>query len=569
MFSFANIRITAKILTLLGILGVFALIASGFAATRMMAIDESYGRLLSGASKASLAVARGNRSLVFIERSIYEAMTVTDDAGNAKADANYRKGADAYESFMEEAKAALPSRAPDIAALQQEMRALLAPSGICGQTVDAATKSSNPEENVRISTTMMGPKCDPAMLSLLDRQAKLADDIRGEAGAIARQNHSDTISTIWSVFGVVLAGLGLVGGLASYLAITGIGRPLQRVVGGLIGLGQGNYDLEMAGAERRDEVGQMVRAFDELKVGLIRARELEAAQKAEQEEKARRAERVARITRGFEAKISELSNSLAAAANEMDATAKAMSNNAEETNRQAMVVSSAAEQTSANVQTVASAAEELSASIQEIGRQMGRTMHTVNDAVTEARSTDQVVQTLSSGAERIGDVVRLIADIAAQTNLLALNATIEAARAGEAGKGFAVVASEVKSLATQTAKATDEIGAQVGEIRQAASDAVGAIQAIAQRIQDISGIASAIAAAVEEQEASTHEIARNVQEAARGTEAVTTNIAGVSEAASSTGTAAAQVQSSASLLARDSDTLKRTVGTFTAEMSAA
>ncbi|WP_186454813.1 methyl-accepting chemotaxis protein [Nitrospirillum amazonense] len=554
---------------MLGLLGMFALAASGFAASRMSAIDDSYGRLLSGASKAAMALARGNRSLVFIERSIYEAMTVADDAGNAKAEANYRKGVAAYNDFMEMAKAALPSRAPDIAALQQEMGALLAPAGICGQTVDAATKSSNADENVRISTTMMGPKCDPAMLALLDRQAKLADAIRDDADSIANRNHEGAVSTIWLVFGVVVAGLALVGGLAFYLTVTGIGRPLQRVAGGLASLGQGDYDVHLAGLDRRDEVGQMAHAFNELKAGLIKARALEAAQKAEQEEKARRAERVARITQGFEAKISELSNSLATAANEMDATAKAMSNNAEETNRQAMVVSSAAEQTSANVQTVASAAEELSASIQEIGRQMGRTMDTVNDAVTEARNTDHVVQILSGGAERIGDVVRLIADIAAQTNLLALNATIEAARAGEAGKGFAVVASEVKSLATQTAKATDEIGVQVTEIRQAATDAVGAIQAIAQRIKDISGIASAIAAAVEEQEASTHEIARNVQEAARGTEAVTSNIAGVSDAAASTGTAAAQVQSSASLLARDSDALKRTVSSFTAEMSAA
>ncbi|TWB45068.1 methyl-accepting chemotaxis protein [Nitrospirillum pindoramense] len=569
MSAFANLKITAKILAMLGLLGMFALVASGFAATRMSAIDDSYGRLLSGASKASMALARGNRSLVFIERSIYEGMTVTDDAGNAKADANYRKGVDAYYGFMDQAKAALPSRAADIEALQQEMRSLLAPTGICGQTVDAATKSASAEENVRISTTMMGPKCDPAMLGLLDRQAKLADSIRGDADAIATQNHEGAISTIWLVFGLVVAGLCLVGGLAFYLTVTGIGRPLQRVSGGLVSLGQGDYGVDLAGLDRRDEVGQMARAFNDLKAGLIRARELENAQRAEQEEKTRRAERVARITRDFEAKISELSTSLANASNEMDATAKAMSNNAEETNRQSMVVSSAAEQTSANVQTVAAAAEELSASIQEIGRQMGRTMDTVNDAVTEARNTDHVVQTLSSGAERIGDVVRLIADIAAQTNLLALNATIEAARAGEAGKGFAVVASEVKSLATQTAKATDEIGAQVGEIRQAASDAVGAIQAIAQRIQDINGIASAIAAAVEEQEASTHEIARNVQEAARGTEAVTTNIAGVSEAASSTGVAASQVQSSASLLARDSDTLKQAVSSFTAEMSAA
>ncbi|MEE3626998.1 methyl-accepting chemotaxis protein [Nitrospirillum sp. BR 11752] len=569
MSAFANLKITAKILAMLGLLGVFALVASSFAATRMSAIDDSYGRLLSGAGKAAMALSRANRYLVFMERSIYEGMTVTDDAGNAKAAENYRKGVEAYETYMDQAKTALPARASDIAALQQEMQALMAPTGVCGQTLDAATKSASAEENVRISTTMMGPKCDPAMLGLLNRQAKLADSIRGDADAIAGQNHEGTVSTIWLVFGLVVAGLCLVGGLAFYLTVTGIGRPLQRVSGGLVSLGQGDYGVDLAGLDRKDEVGQMARAFNDLKAGLIRARELENAQRAEQEEKTRRAERVARITRDFEAKISELSTSLANAANEMDATAKAMSNNAEETNRQSMVVSSAAEQTSANVQTVAAAAEELSASIQEIGRQMGRTMDTVNDAVTEARNTDHVVQTLSSGAERIGDVVQLIADIAAQTNLLALNATIEAARAGEAGKGFAVVASEVKSLATQTAKATEEIGAQVGEIRQAASNAVGAIQAIAQRIQDINGIASAIAAAVEEQEASTHEIARNVQEAARGTEAVTTNIAGVSEAASSTGVAASQVQSSASLLARDSDTLKRTVSSFTAEMSAA
>ncbi|WP_049974730.1 hypothetical protein [Azospirillum sp. B4] len=291
MFSFTNFRIVAKILTMLGLLGIFSLAAFGFAAMRMAAIDESYGRLLSGASTASLAVARANRSLVFIERSIYEGMTVTDDAGNAKAVANYRKGVEAYEGFMEQAKTALPSRALEIATLQQEMRALLAPEGICGQTVDAAIKSSNADENVRISTTMMGPKCDPALLSLLDRQAKLADAIRADADAIAQQNHAGDINTIWLVFAVVLSGLALVGGVAFYLTVTGIGRPLQRVAGGLMSLGQGNYALEMDGVERRDKVGQMARAFSELKVGLIRARELEAPRKPKQKKKPPRGSR--------------------------------------------------------------------------------------------------------------------------------------------------------------------------------------------------------------------------------------------------------------------------------------
>ncbi|MBB6249975.1 methyl-accepting chemotaxis protein [Nitrospirillum iridis] len=569
MTAFTNLKITFKILAMLGLLGLVALLATIFAASRMNAIDASYGSLLQGASKASLAVSRANRSLVFLERSIYEGMTVTDDAGNAKADANYKKGVEAYYQFMAAAKAALPGRVAELQSLEDETRALLAPDGVCGQTLAAAVKSASAEENVRISTTLMGPKCDPAVMALIDRQAKLADGIRDYAAQVEQGNHESTKATIWVVFGTVVAGVILVGGFASYLAVTLIGRPLARVAGGLADLGNGNYAVEVPGAGRRDEVGQMAQAFGDLKIGLIKAREMEAAQRAEQEEKARRAERVTRITRDFEAKIAELSESLASAANEMDATAKSMAANAEETSRQSMTVSSAAEQTSANVQTVAAAAEELSASIQEIGRQMGRTMETVNHAVSQAHETDQVVQTLSSGAERIGDVVRLIADIASQTNLLALNATIEAARAGEAGKGFAVVASEVKSLATQTAKATEEISAQVADIRSASDNAVGAIHAIAQRIQDINGIASAIAAAVEEQEASTHEIARNVQEAARGTETVTSNIGGVTEAASSTGVAASQVQSSAALLARDSDTLSTEVRRFTQALAAA
>ncbi|MDE1147492.1 MAG: HAMP domain-containing methyl-accepting chemotaxis protein [Azospirillaceae bacterium] len=569
MKAFANLKITFKILTMSGLVGVVALLATAFSSERMSAIGDSYAALVDGPSKAGALLARGNRTLAQMGRYVFEGLAVTTDADNARVRQGFDKALGSYRTFMADARAAVPGHAAEFDAQLAVMEAAMAPAGDCGGAIAAAVKATDAVENARIYQTMVQKKCEPALAALSDRQTKMVDEMLAQAEQTRDRNQAATSQTILLTFAVIVAGIAAAFGLSTYVAVTGIGRPLARVAGGLTALGRGDYGIDVPGADRRDEVGQMAQAFTEMKAGLIHARELEDAQRADQADKARRAERAAAITREFEARIAELAGSLSAAATEMDATAQAMSENAEATSRQSMTVSSAAEQTSANVQTVAAAAEELSASIQEIGRQMGCTMETVGEAVAEARNTDRVVQTLSSGADRIGQVVTLIADIAGQTNLLALNATIEAARAGEAGKGFAVVASEVKSLASQTAKATDDIGAQVTDIRDAATAAVAAIQAIANRIEEINGIAAAIAAAVEEQEASTHEIARNVQEAARGTETVTSNIGGVTEAASSTGTAAGQVQSSAALLAHDSDALKQAVGAFTTALSAA
>jgi methyl-accepting chemotaxis protein len=220
------------------------------------------------------------------------------------------------------------------------------------------------------------------------------------------------------------------------------------------------------------------------------------------------------------------------------------------------------------VQTVAAATEELTSSIQEIGRQVAQSSTMARRAVDEARETDRQIQGLASSAEAIGEVINLITDIAGQTNLLALNATIEAARAGEAGRGFAVVASEVKNLATQTARATDEIGSKITEIQNSTQQAVGAIQNIAQVIEELNQIAAAIAAAVEEQTAATAEIARNVQEASRGTTDVSGNILSVTEAAKETGLAAGQVLDAATVLGRQSQTLNGEVDQFIAQVRA-
>ena len=247
------------------------------------------------------------------------------------------------------------------------------------------------------------------------------------------------------------------------------------------------------------------------------------------------------LTQAFEAKVGEMVGAVASAATEMEATARSMVATAEQTNQQSTTVAVASEQTSVNVQTVATATEELSSSVQEIGRQVARSTLVAGKAVEEAKHTDATVQMLAAGAQKIGEVVTIIHDIAGKTNLLALNATIEAARAGDAGKGFAVVASEVKALANQTGKATEEISSQIVQIQDATRQTVAAIQNIAGTIAEINEIAASIASAVEQQSAATQEISRNVHEAARGPQEVSSNIAGVKQAATDTGAAAGQV----------------------------
>jgi methyl-accepting chemotaxis protein len=280
------------------------------------------------------------------------------------------------------------------------------------------------------------------------------------------------------------------------------------------------------------------------------------------------AKQLDKLTREFESKIATMTQALSAAATEMEATAGSMGATAEETNRQSTAVAAAAEEASLNVQTVASASEELSASIGEISNSVSKSTEVTRRATHDALATNETMQTLAKGAQEIGDVVTMISDIASKTNLLALNATIEAARAGEAGKGFAVVASEVKSLATQTGKATEQIGQQIANMQGITEKAVVAIKNICTTIEEVSQIATSISAAVEEQSSATQEISRNVQEAARGTQEVSGNIVGVKEASASTGVAASQVLSAAGELAKQSDSLSNEVKRFLVDVKA-
>ena len=260
--------------------------------------------------------------------------------------------------------------------------------------------------------------------------------------------------------------------------------------------------------------------------------------------------------------VQEVTEIVSSASTQLQNTAQSLSATAEQTTQQSAAVAAAAEQASANVQTVASAAEELSSSIEEVGRQVTESSNIAQSAAAEAEATNKSVEELAEAADKIGEVVELISDIAAQTNLLALNATIEAARAGDAGKGFAVVANEVKSLASQTAKATGDISAQISAIQNATGNAVTAIKGIGETISQVNEIATAIASAVEEQGAATQEIARNVQEAATGTQEVTTNITEVQKAATETGESSAQVLEAANELSKQSETLQAEIEKF-------
>ena len=356
---------------------------------------------------------------------------------------------------------------------------------------------------------------------------------------------------------------------AGWAMIRSISNPITATTAAMRRLADRQMDTEVPGVGRRDEIGSMAGAVQVFKDNMITAARHAVEQEAEQSVKTQRTAVLETLIGSFESKAGQMVGMVAAAATEMEATAQTMSSTAAQTNQQASIVASAAEVASIGVQTVASAAEQLSSSISEISRQVTQSARVSEKAVTDVRRTDMVVRALAEGAQKIGDVVNLITNIASQTNLLALNATIEAARAGDAGKGFAVVASEVKNLAQQTAKATDEIGKQISQIQSATTEAVEAIRGISVVIEEIGMIATMIAAAVEEQGAATAEIARNVQQTAASTQTVTANITGVSQAASDTGMAAGQVLDAAGDLSRQAESLSGEVARFVADVRAA
>ncbi len=329
--------------------------------------------------------------------------------------------------------------------------------------------------------------------------------------------------------------------VAGIFLVRSIAAPVRLMTEAMRQLAARNMAIDIPARGRTDEIGLMADAVQVFKDAMVTAERLAAEQAAERATRENRATRLEQTVASFEVNAHEMAALLSAGSTSLETTARAMTTSVDRTNQQASAVASAAEQAGAGAQTVAVATEELTSSINEISRQVAQSAKMAALAVKDAQRTNTIVSALAEGADKIGNVVGLITNIAGQTNLLALNATIEAARAGEAGKGFAVVASEVKSLASQTGRATEEIGTQITQIQAATKAAVEAIKAIAVSIEEVSSIATSIASAVEQQGAATAEIARNVQQTATAALDVTTNIGGVGRSANDSSAAAGQV----------------------------
>ncbi|MBB6254407.1 methyl-accepting chemotaxis protein [Nitrospirillum iridis] len=379
--------------------------------------------------------------------------------------------------------------------------------------------------------------------------------------ALRQRNNRDALLQV--IVALVIAGSGVAG---MWVVARGIARPIRASAHFAEDVAAGKVDQELV-VGQIDETGTLAEALNKMAADLKRAERERVALQAASE--AERRATLGRMASDLEASVKAVVASLSSAAALMGNAATGMTVTADQTSTQAATVAEGAREASANVQTVAAATEELSISITEIASQVAKSTTIATDAVRTADEANAQILGLTTAAEKIGTVVELISSIAGQTNLLALNATIEAARAGDAGKGFAVVASEVKSLATQTAKATDEIAQRIANMQQAARESATSIQGVSRVIEQMRSITTGIASAVEEQNAATGEIARNVQQAADGTQDVTTTIQGVTQAASETREAATQVLQVSGEITQETDRLGQAVDDFLAKVRAA
>ncbi|NQV98196.1 MAG: methyl-accepting chemotaxis protein [Rhodospirillales bacterium] len=426
--------------------------------------------------------------------------------------------------------------------------------------IDEGPKGGNPQmENFDTVAEKMGETTDN-LVTLVDR--KTSEILTGlqELSKDVHTSNSDLISLL-VVLSVIIAVVMVVGVSYLYVLLSGSFSKLNSDVD-IVMTDDGSATLALD-PERKDEFGPVARALVQFRANKDAAGAAEARATSEIEtRRADRHQKMQAMAESFESSIGHVVQSVSSAATEMHASADAMVSTADRTNAQAGNVASASEEASSNVQTVASAAEELSASIAEITRQVTDSLAANSEAVLKADKSQETVQQLVASAQKIGAVVELISDVAEQTNLLALNATIEAARAGEAGKGFAVVASEVKNLASQTARATEDIREQVGNIQRVAEEAARSIRDIGESITIVSTNTSSVSTSVEEQDAATQEIARNVEQAAAGTREVAENIILVTQGASETGAAASEILAAAGELSKQAEYLNGEVNAF-------
>ena len=513
--------------------------------------------LASNAAEAELpAVELGAKQVT----AQYQAATALANTFVINSDQTVATSALARLKFVENSLRAISSTDEKIVQNVKEVSALL------DEYRKSLSKLVENSKSIDELTTEMAESATAIMQgSGAMKAALLSDQQRLESESDASIGETERL------IAMLAAGGFLLGGVLAVLLGKGISRPMTAMCKAMRELAGGNFDVVLPGLGRRDELGEMAAAVEEFKLqAIVKAERDAAAQDAQNRASsaARRTELI-RFADDFEAAVGAIVSNVSSSAVQLESAAGTLTRTAETTQNLSSRVAGASEEASSNMQSVATATEELSASVDEIGRRVRESNKIAEAAVLQAQQTDGRIGKLSRAAQQIGDVVKLITAIAEQTNLLALNATIESARAGEAGRGFAVVASEVKSLAGQTAKATDEISSHISGMQDATQESVAAIKEIGGTIAEISNIASSIASAVEQQSSATQEIARSVQTVAQGTQEAAANIMQVNRGATETGSASEEVLNSAKSLSTESTRLREELDRFMANIRAA
>ena len=560
-----NAKVSAKIVGVIALLAIVMIFTTLLSSLGTWGVSSNYADMAERVEPAiALNVRRGRFVADFAHKAYALAMEDTEE-GTARVFADLEALRKNIATVGEEVSQALPDYRPQLAIIDGEIATAYQ---VCAAPIKAATDALKAEDIVKAGHRLRD-ECDPALNKALLSFTKVNDELLQASRAKSVELSASANRTVWWTIGGALAGLVCAVWAGLWVASKGIAQPIQLLSMVMERFASNDLDAEVPGTGRGDELGAMARTVEVFKRNACERRKLEEREREAVDLRERRAVHLAELTQCFDGKAGCLLDVIHKAAGQLKDTAQAMSATAEQTTHQAVAVSSAADEASANVQTVATAAEELTSSIKEISRQVDQSANVARAAAQEAEETNRTMQGLAESSARIGEVVSLINDIASQTNLLALNATIEAARAGDAGKGFAVVAGEVKTLANQTARATEEISQQIGAVQSATSHAVEAIGAIVKRIDEINMIATAISSAVEEQSAATGEIARNIQAAAQGTEMVSANIGGVNQAANEARAASTQVLGASESLITQSGQLESEVTKFLTDVRAA